>query len=119
MSGVDAPLAPDFMRDVGPIDRRAAQTDLEMNLPAGTRLVSADNHWEITEDIFHENFPARLRDKAPRVWFDRFWRIGYRGEVEALPMGEKTAIAIERTTGRGGDWSAGLRYRDMEAEGVE
>jgi predicted TIM-barrel fold metal-dependent hydrolase len=119
MQASDAALAPEFMRDIGPIDRRTAQADLAMNLPAGTRLVSADNHWEITEDIFYENFPAGLRDKAPRVWFDRFWRMGYRGEVEALPIGEKTAIAIERTTGRNGDWSAGLRYRDMDAEGVE
>jgi predicted TIM-barrel fold metal-dependent hydrolase len=107
------------MRDIGPIDRRVAQSNTDMQLPVGTRLISADNHWEITEDIFCDNFPAHLRDKAPRVWFDRFWRIGYRGEVEALPMGEKTVTAIERTTGRGGDWTATLRYSDMDAEGVE
>jgi predicted TIM-barrel fold metal-dependent hydrolase len=119
MHASNVELAPEFMRDIGPIDRRTAETSLDMNLPAGTRLVSADNHWEITEDIFYENFPAHLRDKAPRVWFDRFWRMGYRGQVEALPIGEKTAVAIERTTGRRGDWSAGLRYTDMEAEGVD
>ncbi len=30
-------------------------------------IVSADNHTEITEDIFYKAFPEHLRDKAPRV----------------------------------------------------
>jgi predicted TIM-barrel fold metal-dependent hydrolase len=119
VTSLDILAATQFMRDIGPIDKRSAQFDLDMELPEGTRLISADNHWEITEDIFYENFPSHLQDKAPRVWFDRFWRIGYRGEVEALPMGERTVTAIERTTGRGGDWTPGLRYADMAAEGVE
>lgn len=119
MTVMDMVAATEFMRDVGPIDGRTAQADLDMGLPPGTRLISADNHWEITEDIFYENFPSRLKDKAPRVWFDRFWRIGYPGELEALPMGERTVTAIERTTGRGGDWSPGLRYADMTTEGVQ
>jgi predicted TIM-barrel fold metal-dependent hydrolase len=118
MTTVTRSLAIPAIRDVGVIVNRTAQSEGDMNLPAGTTLISADNHWEITEDIFHEHFPARLKDKAPRVWFDGFWKIGYRGQIEALPIGERTQRAIVRTTG-GGDWSEGQRYSDMAAEGVE
>lgn len=117
MSIATKSLANPLIRDIGVIVDRTAQREGEMGLPRGTKLISADNHWELTEDIFHENFPARLKDKAPRVWLDGFWRIGYRGQLEALPMGKKTEHAIIRTTG-GGDWSAKRRYDDMDAEGV-
>jgi predicted TIM-barrel fold metal-dependent hydrolase len=113
-------LAIPRIRNIGVIINRKAQSEGDMCLPHGTRLISADNHWEITEDIFYEHFPARLKDKAPRVWFDGFWRIGYRGQIEALPIGERTTRAIVRTTGVGnGDWSQRRRYGDMDAEGVE
>src|ERR1700730_13069991 len=92
------------IRDIGVIVDRTAQREGDMRLPAGTKLISADNHWEITQDIFHEHFPQHLKSKAPRVWHDGFWRIGYRGQIEALPLGERTTKAIVRTTG-GGDWS--------------
>ena len=69
---LDNPL----IRNIGPIvDRKADNRPELMNLPPDTRLISADNHWELCEDIFHENFPSHLKDKAPRVWFDEFWRI--------------------------------------------
>jgi predicted TIM-barrel fold metal-dependent hydrolase len=113
-------LAIPEIRDIGVIVDRTAQSEGDMRLPAGTTLVSADNHWEITEDIFFEHFPTHLKDKAPRVWFDGFWRIGYRGQIEALPLGERTTKAIVRTTGvGGGDWGERRRYGDMQAEGVE
>jgi predicted TIM-barrel fold metal-dependent hydrolase len=118
MSSATQSLANPIIRDIGPIVNRKASTDLKMNLPAGTKLISADNHWELTEDIFIENFPTHLKSKAPRVWLDGFWRIGYPGQLEALPIGKRTTEAIIRSTGRG-DWNAALRYRDMDAEGVE
>lgn len=118
MAITDLASAIEFMRDIGPMDRRTAEFEGDMRLPNGTRLISADNHWEICEDIFYENFPQNLKDKAPRVWFDRFWRMGYRGQVEALPLGEKTIEAVARTTGRGA-WDQETRYDDMDAEGVE
>lgn len=120
VSTVKRSLAIPAIRDIGVITERKPQSEGDMGLPPGTRLISADNHWEITEDIFYEHFPRRLKDKAPRVWFDGFWKIGYRGQIEALPIGERTKKAIVRTTGvGGGDWSAQRRYRDMDAEGVQ
>jgi predicted TIM-barrel fold metal-dependent hydrolase len=35
-------------------------------LPAGTTIVSCDNHWSADEDIFYKDFPAHLKRKAPR-----------------------------------------------------
>lgn len=110
-------LANPLIRGIGVIAERSPESDLDMGLPEGTRLISADNHWELTEDVFYENFPAHLKSKAPRVWWEGIWRIGYRGEKEALPVGERTAAVSRRTTGA--HWSVERRYADMEAEGVE
>jgi predicted TIM-barrel fold metal-dependent hydrolase len=109
-------LAIPEIHNVGVIVERKAQSEGDMRLPPGTKLVSADNHWEITDDIFVEHFPKALKDKAPRVWFDGFWRMGYRGQVEALPLGERTADIIARSNGS--DWRRETRYADMDAEGV-
>ncbi len=51
----------------------------DAGLPDDLTVVSADNHWMVTEDVFYENFPAALRDHAPRIWYDDYWRIGKRG----------------------------------------
>src|SRR5215471_1767623 len=97
MSRATIDLANPQIRNVGPITKRKAISDLDMKLPPGTKLISADNHWEVSKDIFYEHFPAHLKEKAPRVWFDKFWRIGYRGQIEALPLGGKTQMTIPRT----------------------
>jgi predicted TIM-barrel fold metal-dependent hydrolase len=116
MSTATRSLAIPEIRDIGVLTDRKPQSQGDMRLPAGTRLISADNHWEITTDIFFEHFPAHLKDKAPRVWFDGFWKIGYRGVLEALPIGERTTRAIVRTNSS--DWRLERRYGDMDAEGV-
>jgi predicted TIM-barrel fold metal-dependent hydrolase len=87
-------------------------------LPAGLRVVSADSHLEIADDIFYENFPDHLRNKAPRVWFDRYWHIGYKDQVEALKLGPKGTDALVRVNlPTVGDVDA---HREaMDAEGVE
>jgi predicted TIM-barrel fold metal-dependent hydrolase len=118
MSNATASLANPLIRGIGPIQDRRVTTAYESNLPAGTKVISADNHWEITEDIFFDNFPARLKDKAPRVWFDAFWRIGYRGTLEGIPIGEKMKRAVARTTGDGVS-NLDVRYRDMDTDGVQ
>jgi predicted TIM-barrel fold metal-dependent hydrolase len=106
-----------FIEDIGPIGNRQAETGMELRLPANTRIISADGHWEIAEDIFYENFPARLKDKAPRVWFDGYQRIGYRNEMEAFPLGQRALEIITRCNGD--TTSIATRLRDMDAERVE
>ena len=39
----------------------------DVRLPAGTEVFSADDHISLSEDIFYERFPQKLRDRAPRV----------------------------------------------------
>src|ERR1700675_197830 len=51
------------------VDRRP-DTTRQVQLPAGTVVVSADDHFAVKEDIFYERFPAGLRDRAPRIWTD-------------------------------------------------
>jgi predicted TIM-barrel fold metal-dependent hydrolase len=40
---------------------------VDVGLPAGTEVFSADNHISLSEDIFYENFPESIKDQAPRV----------------------------------------------------
>src|SRR5690606_33445947 len=40
-------------------------------------------------------FPDDLKDQAPRVWFDKYWHMGYRGAAEAVKAdedGERVAV---------------------------
>jgi hypothetical protein len=69
---LDNPLT----QDLAPARDRAAQPRDMRRIPKGFRIISADDHWEQPDDIFYERFPAELKHKAPRVWFDRFWRMG-------------------------------------------
>ena len=70
--------------DAGLIDEREAQPVGKV-LPAGLEVVSADNHVEIIEDIFYERFPEHRRDRAPRVWLDKYWRMGFKGVPQIYP----------------------------------
>ena len=101
---------------IGPSLDRIAQP-ANPNLPAGSIVVSTDTHWEVTEDIFHEAFPARLKDKAPRIWFDRYWHMGFRGEAEAIRVSDIAERAAIRSFTPGvGDM--GVRRAHLATEGV-
>ncbi|KAA0107709.1 amidohydrolase [Mycolicibacterium sp. P1-5] len=98
------------------VDRTSQPRDAK-NLPDLT-LVSADNHIELTEDIFYQRFPARLRDKAPRVWFDRYWRVGFRDDMQAYPDTADIDTALARSVLNDG-FEFGLRNQHLEAEGID
>ena len=49
-----------------PKDRRPGPL-VDAGLPAGTEVVSADDHISLADDIFYERFPASMKDRAPRV----------------------------------------------------
>jgi predicted TIM-barrel fold metal-dependent hydrolase len=118
MSSATVNLSNPLIRDIGPLATRRGPSSADMNLPPHTTLVSADNHWEISQDIFHEHFPTHLKEQAPRVWFDKYWRIGYPGKIEALPSSAKMDEIIVRITGDGIADPA-RRFRDMASEGVD
>lgn len=103
--------------NAGLIVDRKAQSSRSVGLPAGFTLVSADNHIELTRDIFFERFPARLRDAAPRVWFDRYWRVGFKDQMEAYPIGVDIDTALERSVLNQG-FNFETRNRHLDAEGI-
>jgi predicted TIM-barrel fold metal-dependent hydrolase len=115
---LESTLADPILRDVGNIVDRDPYKAPSVDLPAGLRIVSADSHLEIADDVFHERFPAHLREKAPRVWFDRYWHIGYRGEVEALKLGDRGTDALTKCNlPTVGDVDAHVAA--MDAEGID
>lgn len=107
-----------LMRGIGPVAERQLPPTNQVRLPDRIEVVSADDHWEITEDIFYEQFPEHLKARAPRVWFDGYWRIGNPGVKEALGIGPN----IENTLRRGliqTAWSHDVRTTHLKAEGVK
>jgi predicted TIM-barrel fold metal-dependent hydrolase len=118
MSQPYATLENALMRGIGPVAERQLPPRNQVYLPAQIDVISADNHWEITEDIFYEQFPQHLKERAPRVWFDGYWRIGKPGVKEALGIGKN----IENTLRRGliqTAWSHDVRNPHLQAEGVK
>ena len=103
--------------DAGMIVDRQPQALCKAKLPKGLTIVSADNHVELTEDIFYQNFPARLRDAAPRVWFDKYWRVGFKASMEAYPTGSNIDEALTRSVLNDG-FDFEIRNRHLDAEGI-
>jgi predicted TIM-barrel fold metal-dependent hydrolase len=118
MASDAATLANPLMFEIGPATPRIPEPMIDLDLPEGTIIASADGHWEVAEDIFVENFPEHLKDQAPRVWFDRFVRIGYKGQMEAYPISEQVVRGVQLNVGPGSS-DMDLRLEHMAAEGVE
>jgi predicted TIM-barrel fold metal-dependent hydrolase len=110
-------LRQEILSDIGLARPRSAQSAAGFKLPEGLQVVSADNHCEVTEDIFYANFPARLKEKAPRVWFDRYWHIGFPNGQQAFGESERIAELLENIFVRNG-FDASVRNAHMDAEGV-
>ena len=69
-----------------PKDRRPGPV-VDVGLPAGTQVFSADDHISLAEDIFYERLPESIRDRAPRVLnVDGGWVLGMEGK-SILPQG--------------------------------
>jgi predicted TIM-barrel fold metal-dependent hydrolase len=109
----ESPVAP----DPGLIVDREARPLGSLALPDGLTLVSADNHIEVTSDIFYETFPERLRESAPRVWFDGYWHVGFKDEMEAYPVGVDIETALTRSVLNDG-FDFDVRNRHLDAEGI-
>lgn len=103
--------------DAGMIVDRAPQGVQGAALPSGLALVSADNHIELTEDIFHQRFPEEMREGAPRVWFDTYWRVGFPDAMQAYPTGVDVDTALARSVLNDG-FSFDVREAHLAAEGI-
>lgn len=76
-----------------PKDRRG-HGGVDVGLPAGTEVFSADNHISIADDIFYQRFPEDLRDKAPRIWYEEgAYMVGRKGQT-FLP-GDFSAVLMQ------------------------
>jgi predicted TIM-barrel fold metal-dependent hydrolase len=103
--------------ETGMIVDRKPQSPAKLKLPKDVILVSADNHVEVTEDIFDAQFPEHLRAKAPRVWFDRYWRIGWKDQMQAYPEGIDVDAALERSVLTDG-FNFKVRNAHLDAERI-
>ena len=99
-----------------PKDRKA-QARGDTRLPDNTVVVSADNHISVDRDIFYERFPARLKDKAPRVWWENgVCHIGMDGKSFLTPRLEVLTPTYELLPGCN---EMEPRLRDLDAEGID
>ncbi len=111
-------LANPLMREIGPATPRQIEPFIELDLPKDTVIVSADGHWELDGDIFIDAFPAHLKDEAPRVWFDQFIRVGYKGTMETYPTTQEVVRGVQLNVGPGAA-DIDIRLGHMAAEGVQ
>jgi predicted TIM-barrel fold metal-dependent hydrolase len=80
MSGIPTRLTYPAEGVGAPKDRRPAPS-VDLGLPVGTEVFSADDHISLAEDIFYERFPEGMKERAPRVMnVDGGWVIGMDGK---------------------------------------
>src|SRR5262245_36096659 len=68
MPGSATLVKPTIFKGMGPASGRVPEARRGRRLPENTVVVSADNHWSISEDIFYQRFPAHLKDAAPKLY---------------------------------------------------
>lgn len=102
----------------GPPNDRVPPPANDVGLPAGTEVFTCDTHISIAEDIFFENFPAKMKDRAPRLWHeDGAFHIGIDGQSFLPPMFAEVVRPYHGLAGCStGDMEA--RMADMDAEGI-
>jgi len=110
-------LANPLLNKAGIISERPVPDAGNAFIPAGIEVISADDHWGITEDIFYHNFPAHLKERAPRIWFDRYWRIGRKdgNQTYVGKNAENLVLAANLHTA----WNHDVRRPHLAAEGVQ
>jgi len=91
----------------------------DVGLPAGTRVFTADTHISVAEDIYYENFPEKMKDRAPRLWReDGAFQIGLGKQSFLPPMFQQVVRPYHSLAGCStGDMDA--RMADMDAEGID
>lgn len=111
-----------YLEHIGPAGEREPQAVSNDDiLPPGTELISADDHWDPSEDVFYDRVPSHLKEEAPRVWFDRFLRIQKKVDnVEATPlgMGDQILRVLEHSIDQTG-WQRERRIQVMKGEGIK
>ncbi|MFN0145398.1 MAG: amidohydrolase family protein [Dehalococcoidia bacterium] len=103
------------MIDIGDARYRRPESEGKP-LPAGTVVVSADSHW-LEGDIWIDRFPAHMKDRAPRVfWEDGGWELELGGKRLTLPGQAAASCSFECVPGFN---QVDQRMKDLDAEGVD
>ncbi|MEX2293857.1 MAG: amidohydrolase family protein [Acidimicrobiales bacterium] len=91
---------------------------VDVGLPAGTEVFSADNHISLAEDIFYERFPKSMKDQAPRVMnVDGGWVVGMDGKSVLVKEFIEVLTQYDPLPGsHSGD--VGARLAALDSEGV-
>ena len=91
---------------------------VDLGLPAGTEVFSADDHISLAEDIFYERFPESMKERAPRVMnVGGGWVIGMDGKSILVPEFIEVLTQYDPVSGsHTGDVDA--RLAALESEGV-
>lgn len=118
MYGSEAQTRYKIIEDYPPPHERKAEPRQGLELPPGTTVVSADNHFMVGEDIFYDRFPASMKAKAPRIWRSgTMWDVGFEknksmfvGPVRSI-LGEMDQVA--------GHTDIEARVEDLQREGVD
>src|SRR6201993_4358147 len=102
-----------------PKNRHAHARGLDVGLPAGTEVFSADNHISLADDIFYQRFPEALKDKAPRIWYeDGAYQVGRKGQ-SFLP-GDFSAVLMQYDDLPGAaSTNIEARIQELREDGVE
>lgn len=85
--------------------------------PAGTRVISVDDHGMEEEGLWEKRLSHADRDRAPRLWRDRTddrWHLTVDGDDYDVP-----GLDGRIGEGRPGMWDPAARLADMDAEGID
>jgi predicted TIM-barrel fold metal-dependent hydrolase len=98
---------------------RQGHTGAKLNLPPGTEIFSADDHISLADDIFYEKFPERLKNKAPRIWYeDGAFEIGVGGKSFLPKEFSHVLMQYDPLTGSNSGNIAG-RLEELRSDGIE
>jgi len=85
--------------------------------PAGTRVISADDHYQEPVGLYEERLPARYKDRAPRIFRDE---TGYHIEIDGRdPVSGGIRKSGHQLRERRGVADLASRLADMDAELIE
>jgi predicted TIM-barrel fold metal-dependent hydrolase len=109
---------PTIFKGQGPASQRRPEPRGDRRTPEGMVVVSADNHWSISEDIFFKGFPSHLREAAPKLC--RTDAGAYLFNVRGKPLlPELHHSLFAEMDSVAGNTQIDARMRDLDIEGID